>query len=255
VREIAPGERVDARGAVVHANGEREALSPCRFPRLDLHTRRPIVPRRGVTPEVNGWVEASNWIAGSPLGSLSAGFPVPPAPPSNGATIFFFPGSEPDDGSTILQPVLQYGTSAAGGGSSWTAASWFCCPAGWSSHSSPIDVKAGDTILATMTASCFGSSCNWSIVTADSTIGTSSALPADNVASPFVWNFGGVLESYAVTSCAQYPAGGTTTFSNITLRDQNGNPMLPDWTLLMNGGTPSCNYSVTMTEVTTSLTY
>jgi hypothetical protein len=31
--------------------------------------------------------------------------------------------------------------------------------------------------------------------------------------------------------------------------------MLPDWTLLMNGGTPSCNYSVTMTEVTTSLTY
>jgi hypothetical protein len=255
VRLIAPGESVSAQGVVLHANGEREQLARCQYPRLDLHTFKPIVPGPKVAPTINGWVEASNWNAPSALGVLSANFPVPSAPTSNGATIFFFPGSEPGDGSTILQPVLQYGSSAGGGGNYWAAASWFCCPAGWSNYSPLINVNVGDTILGTMTATCSGSSCNWSIVTSDTTSGTSTTLSAANVTSPFTWDFGGVLESYSVGDCSQYPAAGTIAFTNIALQDQSGNAMQPSWSSWVIGGTPSCGYAVQSTPSTATLSY
>lgn len=255
VRLIAPGERVNALGTVTRASGEREQLPLCRYPRLNAHTRQPIITGPGVTQAVNGWVEDAYWTSSVPLGSMSANFNVPTAPTSNGATIFFFPGAEPGDGSTILQPVLQYGTSAAGGGNYWTAASWFCCPAGWSNHSTLINVNAGDTMLGTMTSTCSGSSCNWTIVTTDSTSGASTTLAADNVTSQFVWNLGGVLEAYSLTSCAQYPAAGTIAFTNIALKNQSGSPMTPSWTNWVGTVTPTCGYAVTSTPTSATLTY
>ncbi len=256
VREIKSDERVDARGTVSHANGEREQLPPCAYPRLDLHTRKPIVPSAAGTPAtINGWVEASDWSTQTPLGSLGAIFPVPSPPVVTGATDFFFPGSEPSDGSTILQPVLQYGPSAAGGGNYWSVASWFCCPAGWSTHSTLVNVNAGDSLSGVMTSTCSGGTCNWNITTIDQTSGTSTVLLAENVASPFLWNFGGVLESYNLAACNQYPPDGTIAFSSIVLRDQNGNLMTPTWGNWVIGGTPACNYTVSATPGTTTLTY
>jgi len=130
VRGSAHGERISAEGVVTHTNGEREPVARCDYPRLNADTLEPIVPGEDHLPTTSGWIEASNWSSASALGFLSASFSVPSLPTSTGGTIFFFPGSEPDDGSTILQPVLQYGASASGGGDYWTAASWFCCPAG-----------------------------------------------------------------------------------------------------------------------------
>lgn len=249
VRHIPNGHRVTADGVVTRADGGRETLPPCAHPRLHPRTLQPIAPSPATPPppDVNGWVERGNWTSGAPLGYLAANFIVPQPPASNGALIYFFPGSSPSDGSTILQPVLQYGYGAAGGGNYWSAASWFCCPAGWTTHSDLINVNTGDTISGTMTGFCSGGNCNWSIATADTTTGVTSVLGADNVSTPFVWNFGGVLEAYSVTSCEQYPADGAIAFTSITLQDQNGNPMQPDWSTWVAGGlTPDCGYSVTV---------
>lgn len=139
VRQIAPGERIDAAGAVVHQDGKREQLPPCKYPRLSLHTGETI--EGGVNPTINGWVEDANWTSPSPLGTLISFFTVPPAPTANGATIFLFPGAEPSNGSTILQPVLQYGPSAAGGGNNWAAASWYCCPSGYQNYSTTLSAS------------------------------------------------------------------------------------------------------------------
>lgn len=254
VREVGPGEIVDADGGIVSASGERMQLPPCTHPRLNPRTLEPIAAGvRAVAPDVNGWVEATYWTSPSPLGGLVANFPVPSAPSSNGATIFFFPGSEPADGSTILQPVLQYGPSAAGGGNYWAIASWFCCPAGWSNHSTLISVSSGQTVTGLMSSTCSGSSCNWTVTTRTSAGSTS--LAAGNVTTPFVWNVGGVLEAYNVSACSQYPADGQIVFTNVALTTQGGGVFVPSWSNWLIGGSPSCNYSVNNTVTTATLTY
>ena len=116
-------------------------------------------------------------------------------------------------------------------------------------------MNAGDTLLGTMTATCSDSECNWSIVTSDVTLGTSTMLAADNVTSSFTWIYGGVLESYSVSDCTQYPTTGTITFTDIVLQDQSGNSLRPDWSSFVNSGTPSCAYSVQTSASTATLTY
>ena len=252
VRTLAPGERIDASGVVTHATGEREQLPQCRYDRLDLHTLRPI------KSVITGWVATPSYLVPSPnaVGSLSATFVVPPAPKATGATVFFFPGAGPADGSTVIQPVLQYGVSGVGlGGNYWAAASWFCCPAGWSHHSALIPVNAGDTIVGMMSAVCSGTLCNWGILTSDTTTGASTLLPAENVPTPFVWAFGGALEAYSLTKCNQYPPSGTITFTKIGLWNQGGTPLSPTWTARVPGGTPNCGYSITSTPTTATIKY
>ena len=247
VRQIAPGERIDAGGAVIHVNGQREQLPPCKYPRLSLHTGKEL---DSVSPTVNGWVEYASWVSPSPLGSLFSQFVVPTPPTNNGGTIFFFPGSEPSDGSTILQPVLQYGPSAGGGGNYWAAASWFCCPAGWQHYSPLINVNTGDTIIGTMGSSCSGSSCNWSVTTIDMNTSKSTTLSSSNVTTPFTWNVGGVLEAYNVNTCNQFPASGTIGFITV-LSNQSGGGFVANYS---NSGT-ICNGVPTSTPLTVTLNY
>lgn len=62
----------------------------------------------------------------SPISSFATTWKVPAAPTTNHQqTIFLFNSIEPASGNAILQPVLQYGPSAAGGGSYWAVASWY----------------------------------------------------------------------------------------------------------------------------------
>jgi hypothetical protein len=254
VRRAAPGERIDEHGVVTHANGAREQLPPCRYPRLNLHTLQPIASGARVAPSSNGWVEDTTWTSTVALGSLSATFVVPPLPtPSNDATIFFFPAAETNDGATILQPVLQYGQSDAGGGNYWSAASWILT-ASTTTISSSMPVSAGDTISGTMTSACSGSNCNWSVVTTDVTSNTTVTAEA-TLTTAVALNFGGVLETYQVTACNQLPSSGTITFTGITLQDQNGNPLQPAWFDNTYEVTPSCNYAVQHTSSTATLTY
>jgi hypothetical protein len=76
-------------------------------------------------PTINGWVEATQWDdKNQNVDFIDGDWTVPSNPATNGGTIFFFNGIEPSVQTYILQPVLQYGSSAAGGGNYWAIASW-----------------------------------------------------------------------------------------------------------------------------------
>ena len=71
------------------------------------------------------WAQASAPSGGS-VTSLNSTWLVPSAPtnPNGGQVLFWWNGMEPQDTSAVLQPVLQWGPSAAGGGNYWAIASW-----------------------------------------------------------------------------------------------------------------------------------
>ena len=78
---------------------------------------------------------------------------VPPAPSTDsGQTIFLFNGIQ-NYGTNygILQPVLQWGPSAAGGGSYWSIASWYVTSGGDAFHTTLIQVDEGDVLIGLMT--------------------------------------------------------------------------------------------------------
>lgn len=230
---LAPGDRVDlsnmADPVVIGADGSRRSLGPCTPPHK---------------PSTSGWIVNMNWPANplQPVGSMTASFMVPTDPlHGDGATLFFFPGGQIAMPYMIWQTVLHYGYDAWKG---WSIASWLDNRAGWSFQSTPLPTKAGDTIFGSITSSCSNNVCNWCLMTIDCSTADCSHTPdcTTKEASAFVIEnldpnftpqqfFGGAFEGYAVTDCqTQYPAGSKSiTFSNITLKDRNGDPIQTMW--------------------------
>jgi hypothetical protein len=76
----------------------------------------------------NGWVTFASWYNPytKPISYFGTDWNVPPNPPTNdGQTLFIFNSIEPASYDAILQPVLQFGPSAAGGGPYWAITSWY----------------------------------------------------------------------------------------------------------------------------------
>ena len=76
----------------------------------------------------NGYVAYGCWqnTSPQPIAFFGTNWDVPPAPSSwNGQILFWFNALAPSDLQAILQPVLQYGVSAAGGGEFYGIASWW----------------------------------------------------------------------------------------------------------------------------------
>src|SRR5205814_6113987 len=65
---------------------------------------------------------------------------------SSDLTVFLFSGLENDAKNEILQPVLQYGHSAAGGGDGWSIGNWWVTPAGIVGQNGVQEVNPGDTV-------------------------------------------------------------------------------------------------------------
>jgi hypothetical protein len=81
-----------------------------------------------------GWTIYAYWNngTGTTISVFKTTWKVPPDPQTTGKqTIFLFNGIQ-NYGSNfgILQPVLQWGPSAAGGGQYWSAASWYVTSGG-----------------------------------------------------------------------------------------------------------------------------
>jgi hypothetical protein len=180
---------------------------------------------------------------------MRATFTVPPAPKTwLGGTVYLFPGSEPDGGYAILQPVLQYGPSFAGGNDYWAIGSYFCCYPGhgWAFASKLLRVNPGDTIVGTMTSECPNSHCNWTVTTENVVSGERTTLNADNVPWPFVWQFGGVLEAYYLEGCDEYPQA-PAVFRDLVLKDHGGRLLRPEWKNEIINPSPPCKYGVEST--------
>ncbi|MFC0430528.1 hypothetical protein [Kutzneria buriramensis] len=182
-----------------------------------------------VTPAFgSGWITFSSWLngTGTPISSFTTTWTVPRAPSTHsGQTIFLFNGIEPNDGSHILQPVLQWGPSAAGGGNFWAVASWYV-GGGNAFHSTLVPVNEGDVLVGVMTLnSQSGNSFNYTSTFTN--VANTSLTVANNPQLTWATE---TLEAYNITRCSDYPATDTTPMTQIAIRTGATAPAL-NWSV------------------------
>jgi hypothetical protein len=195
---------------------------------------------------VNGWVDSVWANVSGGVGEYSGTWHVPSAPSNKGAqTIFFFNSTEDQAGAEIIQPVLQWGSSAAGGGKYWAIASWHVGK-GYAYASRLVRTVPGHVIkgYAKRTQRYCGSTLcwQWDITTSDVTAGQHTTLTA--AALKQVWAQGAVLEAYSVGACSQLP-GTSLVFSNAAVYDQAYRHIAsPAWSRDVSNPTPHCGYGL-----------
>jgi len=231
--------------AIRHADGSVDSIQACAYPHFN-HTGEPAQNRPAVqNPTISGWVEDASVTTTSTYGEITAKWLVPKAPTTNhGQIIYFFPGFEDAQHVvTILQPVLEWYNGT------WTISSWNCCVSGAVNQSTPVSVKAGDTIYGAVWHTCAPGTfaCpTWIVQTQDLTTGTYTQLTnTSSQGQVFNWAFAGVLEAYYVSQCSDYPAGGSMSFHDLVLTT-NGFVLIPNpnWSVVTIAGlTPQCSYS------------
>lgn len=238
-----------ADGIRVHPDGRGNAGQLVRSAAMSSAARAHSVPK----PIDWGWIQASGYTTGVPIGRIVASWKVPPSP-RNAAdqTVYFFPGLQ---GDTILQPVLGY----RGYNNSWDLSSWNCCKDGTVQYSDFIAAKPGDRIVGDTYSTCAaGVACSkWNIDTRNVTSGQSVRLTSVPYGNPDLV-VGGALEVYSVDSCDQYPSSGTITFSGIAVYDRNFNRVTsPPWESISDSSQvdPQCNYALDITATSTRISY
>lgn len=176
-----------------------------------------------------GWITYASWTnsTGTPVSSFQTTFKVPPVPKtSSGQTIFLFPGIDPSDPSkAILQPVLQWGSSHAGGGPYWTVASWYVLGSGQAFYTPLVNVNVGDTLVGTMKLT--GHTGGKFSYTSEFEGIPGTLLTIQNV-DELVW-CNETLEAYGVTACSDYPDTDFTAMSNANILTGGVSPAM-SWT-------------------------
>lgn len=251
VADVGDDATIDADGTTVtHADGTIEALPACTHPHYASleDVAAGVIAGSDVEPTYTGWVNDDNKWATSWFKKLVASWSVPTSPPHyGGQTIFLWPGFEPNGVAAVVQPVLQYGPSAAGGGAYWTIASWYCtnasCP-----HSTLKRVGVGDVIEGSLVGSSCTSAgvCTWGITTKDRHSGATTSLSRRDshpmqlaVTTLEVWN---------LASCNELPSSNAEAF-DITVTNGNGTTSTSSWSRWKAANmNPSCQYSESSTD-------
>jgi hypothetical protein len=233
VHRIQPDAILDGMGGrhrMLHASGRELADFGMIEP---LPESEPLMPRnvvhrpRGEVPALgSGWISYAYWNRSATITSFSTTWVVPPAPASdNGQTVFLFNGIQ--SSTMIYQPVLQYGPSAAGGGSYWSVASWYADGQGGQAfHSTLQRVNPGDVLTGVMTltnqaAQGFSYNCQFQGI-------ANSGYAIQNV--PELWQCVETLECYGMTKASDYPAG-KTGMASIDIQTGNTDPGVV-WTIV-----------------------
>ena len=185
-----------------------------------LHPRNVFVPEGRVPGLGSGWITYASWTnaTGHPIKSFKTTWSVPPAPQTqSGQTIFLFNGIQ--NSTMIYQPVLQWGSSAAGGGNYWSIASWYVDGQGGPAfHSQLIPVSPGTILVGVMTltsqqGNLFSYNCLFQGI-------ANSGYPIQNV-EQLTWCIQ-TLEAYGLTQCSDYPATPTTAMTAIEIVTTGG---------------------------------
>ncbi|MBV8277939.1 MAG: hypothetical protein JO170_22120, partial [Verrucomicrobia bacterium] len=170
----------------------------------------------------NGWITYASWLnrTGKPVSSFNTTWTVPPAPSSyDGQTLFQFNSIEPNSGTAILQPVLQYGPSAAGGGEFWAVASWYVTGNN-AYYSSLVTVSPSETLTGVIKLSSHvGTKYNYTCAFTGIS-GTNFSIK--NIAQ-LTWCTE-TLEVYGVDLCSEFPNTAFSQMSRINVRTKAGTP-------------------------------
>eukprot|EP01116_Phalansterium_solitarium_P001417 TRINITY_DN11213_c0_g1_i1.p1 TRINITY_DN11213_c0_g1~~TRINITY_DN11213_c0_g1_i1.p1 ORF type:complete len:300 (-),score=63.56 TRINITY_DN11213_c0_g1_i1:258-1124(-) len=164
--------------------------------------------------------------ASSAVTSLTGKWIVPPTPTTtnSGQTLFFWNGVEPADNTAVLQPVLQWGPSAGGGGNYWAVASWYVSAAHGSIVTKLITASPGDVIYGGLTASSNGT---WLVTGVNMNTNASASFTYQPKDGNYAYAYQ-VLEAYNIAKCSDYPSTGTENFFNINL-ELDGKAVTPKW--------------------------
>jgi MYXO-CTERM domain-containing protein len=238
-------EIVGADGIIRGMDGREHArFDPCPYPRYRAdgtvvnHPTEGVAgappyaaPGAGSGPTYDGYEAQYVYWGSMKSGTKLQGEWTVPLPPKTLAQedLAFFNGIDTSLGD-ILQPVLDFNGTISNG---WGLLSEHCCINNNVAASQPFAVSTGDRIRGTVSATACdttGACSAWTIETLDVTTGKATTL---NTTAP-----GGVpnsitpasLETYGVTSCDEFPAGGEITFTN-TVTDSSGNAENFNYTL------------------------
>jgi hypothetical protein len=216
VHRVAPGH------AVTHKAGKSGTLG------LSTQAVTQDTKSLGVPSLGTGWIAYASWAntTGQPITAFSTNWVVPQAPATqSGQTIYIFNGLADSAQNNIVQPVLQWGVGAPGGGNYWAIANWYVDADGNAYYSSLIQVQEGDLLVGLITlTNQSGASFNYQ-AEFQGIAGTALAVP--NVSELTVASE--TLEAYQITACSDYPNSPSTSMTSIDLRT-NGSPAPLAWT-------------------------
>ena len=191
----------------------------------------PVPTAPGTVPALgSGWITYCYWNngTGTPLSTFKTMWQVPPPPSvqSSSEVVFLFNGIQ-NSGTNfgILQPVLQWGVSAAGGGPYWSVASWYVTSGGQAFHTNLVRVNPDDTLVGVMTLT--GQSGSSFSYTSQFQGINGTLLPVQNIAELQWCNE--TLEAYGINSCGNYPDTPMTEYTEIYIRTGAKVPPL-NWT-------------------------
>jgi len=193
----------------------------------------------------------SGWIAyglyyGTSFSSFNGSWLVPknPTTTADNQTLFMFTGLEDGEGDEIIQPVIQFGPSYAGGAQYWAVANWWVTSSGQALYSTLVKIKPADKIYGSMVQKGDNSGV-WTISALVNNKQPSS-LVVENIAPQAMASC--TLEVYGVNACTDYPSDGSITFTGLSLADE-GSIVKPTWSPEVTE--TDCNQGVTSSDPTT----
>jgi len=206
---------------IITSEGEMFVYPPCQFSPQPLHG-----------PAWKAWTQYQNK---GKVTLLYGEWTVPDAPPSSdGQILYYWNGIEPDDNSAVLQPVLQFGSTPAGGGSYWAMASWYVSDSD-AYNTDILRVNPGDIVTGNNLQLDNGS---WIITGGTKGSPQTVQLLSNPPSQDYTWAYQ-VLEAYSVTDClTQYPKVGKLVFDNIVV-NVSGSLVKPIWDTMTKD--PTCN--------------
>jgi hypothetical protein len=171
----------------------------------------------------SGWIATASWTndTGKPVTSFISTWTVPSEPyTNNDQTIYLFNGISPANKTkAILQPVLQWGQSKAGGGPYWSVASWYVIY-DQAAYTDPVRVNVGDTLVGAITligteGGKFNYECEF--------VGLAGTKLRMRDIEELVW-CNVTLEALYMTDCKDYPASPSTVFNSINIKTGDKTP-------------------------------
>lgn len=208
--------------------------------KLNFNLNAAADPANNYLPAASGWVAYSYWSNADtlihPVTYFSTSWAVPSAPKQqSNQTLFLFNGMQngTTSASYIIQPVLQWGASAAGGGKYWAIANWFVTGSG-AYYSQLETVNTGTPLQGVIQlTSHSGARYNYNASFAGYPIGES--LQINNL--PQAWWCAETLETYGINNpYTQYPSDHYTAMQSIKMLQNSANAPLTWSTAKANAG-------------------
>lgn len=192
-----------------------------------------------VIPAYDGWIEQANDWSVANLDWFEAYWEVPTSPPNPDSSVvdFLFNAIEPSDGSSIIQPVLEWNWGDSG---RWTAAAWYV-ENGVGYRSDPINVNVGDTLNGGMWYLPSGINM-WDVYIEDQNTDRGTAIYTDVIGTSNLATFV-ALEGYNIDGDSDVP--GDTTFYNMDFSYQS-NPVDITWNSDIDDTAPLTGLDVTI---------